>query len=52
MIPKKNTKRQLRRKHGTPAQFETAVWKAVGEISVSEAKRAIDNYNQEYAAAK
>jgi hypothetical protein len=39
--------RVLVEKHGTPEQFETAVWRALGEISVDEAEEAIAKYRRE-----
>ena len=38
-------------KHGTFGEFEKAVWNALGEISVSEAKEAIAKYKQELVDA-
>lgn len=44
--------RQLARKHGTPSEFRDAVMLAVpGFISVDEASRAIERYEQEWKAA-
>lgn len=43
---------KLRKKHGTPAEFAAAVYKAVpGYISMDEAAAGIEKYNQEWAAA-
>jgi len=44
--------KKLRRKHGTPAQFASAVFGTVpGFCSMDEAKAAIDRYNAEWRAA-
>ena len=43
---------KLAKKHGTPAEFAQAVYKAVpGDISMDEARAAVDKYNCEWAAA-
>jgi hypothetical protein len=45
--------KKLRRKHGTPAQFAAAVYNCVpGDISMDEAKAAIEKYSREWSAAK
>lgn len=41
----------LESRHGTYAQFEAAVWNAVGEISVDEARNACEKYRTELEAA-
>ncbi len=44
--------RKLVKKHGTPAEFAVAVYKAVpGDISMDEARDAVKKYNREWAAA-
>jgi hypothetical protein len=49
----KTTQDQLRKKHGTPKEFEAAVEKALnnGEISVQEAKDSISIYRKEWIEA-
>jgi hypothetical protein len=42
---------QLKKKHGTPKEFADAVFNAVGDISVAEAREAIDKYNAEWFTA-
>jgi len=42
----------LAKKHGTPAEFAVAVYKCVpGDISMDEARAAIEKYNTEWDAA-
>jgi uncharacterized protein len=43
---------ELRSKHGTPEEFECAVWKAYNQffITMEEATAAIGKYREEYAA--
>jgi hypothetical protein len=44
---------ELAKKHGTPAEFAQAVYKAVpGFISMDEARESIERYNQEWSDAK
>jgi len=44
--------RALIRKHGTPAKFAADVYKCVpGDISLDEARQAVDKYNREWSAA-
>lgn len=44
--------RKLAKKHGTPAEFAQAVYKCVpGDISMDEARAAVDKYNREWAEA-
>jgi len=43
--------RALKEAHGTPEAFASAVWRAVGEISVDEAQTAINQYQAEWEAA-
>jgi hypothetical protein len=43
--------KELKVKHGTPEQFEAAVWRALGEISVKEAIDGIHKYEREWAEA-
>jgi hypothetical protein len=44
--------RALVKKHGTPAEFAAATYKAVpGMISMDEARKAIDEYAVEWNAA-
>lgn len=53
-LPLGLTKKQkaLVKAYGTPAEFAAAVYKAVpGDISMDEARQAVDNYNREWAAA-
>lgn len=46
------TQKRLKAKHGTPAEFASAVYQAVpGDISMDEAAAAVRKYNQEWAAA-
>lgn len=47
------SKTELAEKHGTPAQFEAAVWRAAeaGEITIAEARAAIEKYQAEFTAA-
>ncbi len=50
----KLTKKQetLIKKHGSPAQFAQATYAAVpGFISMDEARKAIEKYNQEWEEA-
>lgn len=42
---------RLYKKHGTPHQFAGAVQRALGEISLDEAREAVDKYNSEWFAA-
>jgi hypothetical protein len=42
----------LAEKHGTPAEFSEAVYRAVpGCISMDEARSSIEKYNKEWAEA-
>lgn len=42
----------LAKKHGTPAEFAAAVYRAVpSEISMDEAAAAVSKYNREWAEA-
>lgn len=44
--------RKLAKKHGTPAEFAQAVYKCVpGDISMDEARTAIEKYGKEWKAA-
>lgn len=44
--------RKLAKKHGTPAEFAQAVYKCVpGDISMDEARAAVEKYNGEWATA-
>lgn len=39
----------LAKKHGTPAEFASAVYRAVpGDISMDEASAAVEKYNREW----
>lgn len=38
-------------KHGFPAEFKNAVYRALGEISLEEAEEAIRKYQEEWDAA-
>lgn len=43
---------EMRRRHGTPNAFETAIFVAIGDwISVTEVQAAIAKYRSEYDAA-
>lgn len=43
---------ELERKHGTPAQFAAACYKAVPSfISMDEARQAINKYNRDWNQA-
>jgi len=43
----------LAKKHGTPAEFATACYRAVpGEISMDEAAEAVQKYNREWSQAR
>jgi hypothetical protein len=48
----KPTRAELKRNHGTPAEFARAVWNAVGEISVAEAQAGIERYEREWCEAE
>jgi hypothetical protein len=37
--------------YGTPQEFETAMMRALGEISIEEARDAIEKYRNEWYAA-
>ena len=53
-LPDKATtagQRALRKKHGTPRAFASAVVNAIGEISILEAQLAIRKYRDEWQAA-
>lgn len=42
----------LAKRHGTPAEFAKACYECVpGDISMDEARAAIDKYNREWAEA-
>lgn len=43
---------RLQKKHGSPYEFAVACVECVGEISVDEARRAIQKYQLEWEAAK
>jgi hypothetical protein len=47
------TKAELRSSHGTPEEFERAVWEAHGQLfcTTDEATAAIGKYRREYADA-
>lgn len=51
--PPRPTRQQLQAQHGTPAEFELAVWKAYTDLMVTadEAAVAIHKYRQEWAEA-
>lgn len=54
LMAKVFTKKQcdLAKKHGTPAEFSEAVYRAVpGCISMDEARKAVKNYNREWDIA-
>lgn len=48
------TKKELEKLHGTPEQFNKAIWKAHYDLFISykEAIAAITSYQNEYEAAK
>ena len=46
------SREELRRNHGTPEEFEDAVLKAMGEISMAEAREAIRAYRLEWSIAE
>ena len=41
----------MRLRHGTPEAFANNVEAAIGEISIAEARAAIERYRREYADA-
>jgi 3-methyladenine DNA glycosylase/8-oxoguanine DNA glycosylase len=46
------TRAEIAAKHGTPAEFEEAVWRAVGQfISVAEAQEAIERFKRDWEEA-
>lgn len=47
------TKEELRAAHGTPEEFEAAVWRAANDLFITddEARAGIEKYRAEYAAA-
>jgi hypothetical protein len=47
------TKEELRKKHGTPAEFEKALWAAWADlfITMEEAMEARAKYNDEWGKA-
>jgi hypothetical protein len=46
------TQKKLIKKHGSPAEFAAACYQCVpGEISMDEARQAIEKYNKEWEAA-
>ena len=49
-----NKQQNLAGKHGTPEQFEKAIWKAWADlfITTKEAIRAIEKYNNEWKMAE
>lgn len=49
--PMTEKQHRLKKKHGTPKEFADAVFNCVGEISIAEARAAIDKYNAEWFAA-
>lgn len=48
------TKEELRKKHGTPKEFEDAIWRACNDLFItdSEAIDAIKKYEKEWESAK
>lgn len=47
-----NRQRQLKKKHGTPAEFAAACYRSVpGDISMDEADAAIRKYSAEWREA-
>jgi hypothetical protein len=53
-MPKKPTRAELEKKHGTPAEFAKAVWAAHADmtITVHEALCAIADYERKWTAAQ
>jgi hypothetical protein len=46
------TRRAMTKRHGTPSEFETAVWRAYCEHGgIDESYEAIDKYRREWLAA-
>ena len=45
------TRADLAAKHGTPEEFEAAVWRAAAELDFADVRRAIDDYRREWAEA-
>ena len=45
------TRGELLKNHGRPIDFANAVWNALGEISVDEARIAISRYEAEWRSA-
>lgn len=43
---------ELIKKHGLPSEFAVACYEAVGEISMDEAREAVEKYNKEFKEAK
>jgi len=51
-IPMSKAQKKLAKKHGTPAQFAVAVYRAVpGFISMDEARAAVEKYNRVWSLA-
>jgi len=48
------TKKKLTEKHGTPEEFEKAIWNAYNSLMITfpEAVKAIRDYNNEWWRAK
>jgi hypothetical protein len=42
---------ELLKNHGTPLEFEAAVWNAIGVISIAEARAAVMLYRKEWEEA-
>lgn len=49
--PVTDAQRRLLRKHGTPKQFAEAVFNALGEVSLAEARTAVEAYCKEWSEA-
>lgn len=49
--PTCQTRAEMTKRHGTPAQFRKDAWNAIGEISVSEAQWGADAYEREWCSA-
>jgi hypothetical protein len=45
------TREELRRNHGSPAEFAKAVWNALDMITVAEAQAGIERYEREWLEA-
>lgn len=48
---KTDAQKELQAKHGTPYEFGEAMIRAIGMVSIGQAKAAIDEYRAEWEAA-